>query len=139
MLSSASENRLLWAALAAAAGTGAYAFPLIVPWHILLVVVSGIAGVLVCRTRARRAVWACLCIVVFTAVLMGYLASPLAVAVVSASILTMSSAGGIAVAILALHVSVTATIQEYIAEILSLAGLEPAGPALIAIAILMLA
>ena len=139
MLSSASENHLPWVALAAAVGTGAYAFPLIVPWHILLVVVSGIAGVFVCRSRARRAVWACLCVVVFIAVLMGYLPSPLAVAVVSASILTMYSAAGIAVAILALHVSVTATIQEYIAEILSLAGLEPAGPALIAIAILMLA
>ena len=139
MSSSANETRLPWVALAAVAGVGAYSFPLIVPWHILLLAVSGIAGVFMCRTRAERSVWSGLCVVVFAAVLKGYLPSPLAAAVVSASALTMSSAPAIAAAILAMHVSVTATVQESIAETISSASLEVAGPALLAIIILTLA
>lgn len=139
MSSSASETHVPWAALAAAAGTGAYALPLTVPWHILLLAVSSIAGMVLCRTRARRWIWAALCAVVFTAVLSGYLPSPLAAAVVSASALTMFSAAAIAAAILIMNISVTATIQEFVAETISSAGLEAAGPTLIAIMILLLA
>jgi hypothetical protein len=139
MLSSVSEKPLPWISLAAAAGTGAYAFPLIVPWHIFILAACGVAGIGLCRTRTRRLIWSVLFTVVFIAVLTGYVSSTLAAAVVSASVLAMSSTVAIAAAILLMHISTIATIQEFVADRISWLGLESAGPSLIAISILLLA
>ena len=128
MSSSVSESRLPWAVLTAAAGTGAYALPMVVPWHILLLGFSSIAGIVLCQSRARRSLWAVLCALVLISVLLGYLPSTLAAAVVSASALTLYSATAVAIAVLAMNVSMTMTIQEYVAEAISSMGLEAAGP-----------
>ena len=139
MSSSASETQVRWVALVAATGTGAYAFPLTVPWHLLCLAVPSVAGIVVCHTRVRRSMWAALCIVVFAAVLKGHLPSPLAAAVVSASALAMAAAPAMGAAIVVMNVSLVMTTQEIIADTMHSAHLEAAGPALTAIVILLLA
>src|SRR5262245_14037272 len=130
MSSSVSNTPVRWAAIVAAAGTGAYALPLTVPWHLLCLVVSAVGGIGVSHTGARRTVWAALCTVVAAAVLMGHLPSPLAAAGVSASALAMAAAPALGAAIVAMHVSLVMTLQAIVAETLHTAGLEAAGPSL---------
>lgn len=139
MSSSASKTDTRLAALVAAAGTGAYVFPLIVPWHILFIVIPTIAGIFLFPTRVRRSVWVAFCTLVLVAVLMGRLSSPLAAAVVSATLLAMSAAPSLGAAIMIMNISAAATMQEIVADTIYSADLEAAGPALIAIAILSLA
>lgn len=140
MSSSASETSVRrWASLTATAGIAAYAFPLIVPWHVLFLGVSVVAGIALSRTAARRSLWATFCTIVLAGVLLGHLPSPLAAAVVSASVLTMANAPAVGAAILAMNFSLAMTMQEIVADTIHLASLEVAAPALVAIAILLLA
>ncbi len=128
----------LWTALLAAIGTGAYAFPLIIPWHVLLLFASVFTGFVFHRSGLKRIAWATLCFIVVIAVLKGYLPSPLATAVVSASALSVSGAPILGIAVLLMHFSVTMTAQEIVGSALHLANLEAAGPALVASGVLLL-
>jgi hypothetical protein len=139
MSSSASELHARWAPSIAAAGTAAYAFPLIVPWHILFLLIAAGAGLALMATATTRLIWSAVCVAVLVAVLLGQMPSPLAAAVISASLLGMSGLPSIGAAILTMHISVVATVQDYVAESISAVGVEAAGPALVAVGILWLA
>ncbi len=140
MSSSVNSPKGGWAAaVALVAGIGAYTFPLVVPWHILFLLVAAVAGVPLAQSMARRAVWAALCVVILVAVLLGHLSSVFSAAIISACALAMWSAATLGVAVLALNMSVAMTMQEGIGEAMHHYGLEAAGPAIVAIAALVLA
>src|SRR6266566_7934931 len=139
MSSSATESHgrtAILAAVLAAAGTGAYVFPLIVPWHPLILVISAAIGIFLLPNGTRRWIWCALCIVTLLGVLAGGLPSPFAAAIVSASALSVSAVPAVALAILVMHTSLASTVQEIIADTIHSARVETAGPALIAIGIL---
>src|SRR6266511_4675328 len=111
---SANESHVRTAVLAAA-GTGAYVFPLIVPWHPLIFVISAGVGTFQLPRGTPRWIWCAACIVTLVAVFVGVLPSRLAAAIASASALSVSAAPAVAVAILALHTSMASTLQEIVA------------------------
>lgn len=139
MQSSADSIRGRWTAIAGAVGAGAYAFPLIAPWHPIFLIAGALAGGWLCRTPLQRWMWAFVSIVLIHSVLSGNLSSPLAAASVSAIALGLGQQPAMGVAVLALNLSFIPTLQSILAEPLSSLGLEPAAPALIAIAMLWLA
>ncbi len=120
-----------WPAVTAAAGVGSFAFPLIAPWHLVLLLIAAIANVAVARSLLIGGVAS----TVFVAsVLVGYLPSPLATGVLAAIALT-GSTPLLAVAILLLQTSILATIVQLVAQPLFPLGLEVAAPALVAVLI----
>jgi hypothetical protein len=127
------------AAVLAAAGTGAYVLPLIVPWHPLILVISAAVGIFLLPNGTRRWIWCALCIVTLLGVLAGALPSPFAAAIVAASALSVSAAPAVALAILVMHTSLASTVQEAIADTIHSARVETAGPPLIAIGLLFFA
>ena len=138
MLSLGSDRRTWPTALAAAAGTASYAMPLIVPWHAGLVFVASFAGLALMTTTLARVIWGLTSTLVLVAVVSGYMSSSLGVAAVSVAALLVSAAPSLAVAIPVLNLSITATIQEVIANELHRLNIEAAGPAIVAILILTL-
>jgi hypothetical protein len=138
----ATENRSWMAVLAAvlaAAGTGAFVLPLIVPWHPLILVISAAVGIFLLPNGTRRRIWCALCTVTLLGVLAGALPSPMAAAIVAASALSVSAAPGVAFAILVMHTSLVSTVQEVVADTIYSARIETAGPALVAIGLLLFA
>jgi hypothetical protein len=123
----------------AAAGTGAYVLPLIVPWHPLILVISAAAGIFLLPNGTTRWIWCALFIVTLLGVLAGALPSAFAAAIVAASALSVSAAPAVALAILVMHTSLAATVQEVVADTIYSARVETAGPALIAMALLSFA
>src|SRR5262245_24430168 len=115
-LATESHGRMaVLAAVLAAAGTGAYVLPLIVPWHPLILVISAAVGIFLLPNGTRRWIWCALCIVTLLGVLAGALPSPFAAAIVAASALSMSAAP-VALAILVMHTSLASTVQEIVAD-----------------------
>jgi hypothetical protein len=130
------RGRMAVAAVLAAAGTGAYVFPLIVPWHPLIFVISAAAGIFLLPIGTTRWIWCAVCLATLSGVLAGVLPSPFAAAIVSASALSVSAGPALTLAILTMHTSLASTVQEIVADAIHSARVETAGPALIAIAVL---
>jgi hypothetical protein len=139
-LATESRGRMtVLAAILAAAGTGAYVFPLIVPWHPLIFVISAAVGIFLIPDGTKRWIWCAICIVTLFGVLAGGLPSPFALAIVSASALSVSALPAMAIAILVMHISLASTVQEILADTIHSSRVETAGPALIAIGVLFFA
>ena len=84
-------------------------------------------------------VWAALWLLILIAVLIGSLPSTLSTAVLAAAALCMRGASSLSIAVLAMNTTATMGVQERIADALHGGNLEAAAPAVVAIAILVLA
>lgn len=115
--------------IAAAAGVGSFALPLLAPWHLVLLLLAAIANLAIARSLVISGVVSA---VFVASVLIGYLPSPLATAVLAA-IALFRSTPQLGVAILLLQTSVPATIVQLVASPLFSLGLEIAAPALVAV------
>jgi hypothetical protein len=134
---SCSGGRLL-SALAAAAGIGAFALPLVAPWHLLTVLTAAVT-VTFAHTGWRRAVVGGLALLAVLLVLRGSLPSPLAAVTLSAVTLAVTGRAAMAIGVLLLNLSAAASAQELLSDLLHRDNLEAAGPAVLACIVLTLA
>ena len=133
---SSSDNKLP-SGLAAAAGVGAFAMPLVAPWYLLIVMAAALATTLVSPCR-RRVVVGTTAFLVVLLVLQGQLSAPLAAACLSAAALATTARVPLAIGILVLNLSTTASAQELLAGFLYRANIEAAAPAILAAFVLAL-
>lgn len=125
--------------MVAAAGVGAYAFPLIVPWHIIFLLTAVLTGASAVQAGLARWGWALLSFLVIVAVLRGDLSSTLAAAMISAATLAVLNFPAASIAVMVMNLAVAGTAQEMLADAFHKLHIEAAGPAIIAIAILSFA
>lgn len=121
----------LFSGLAAAAGISAFAMPLIAPWFLLSLVAAGVSLSFVTVGRQRKIAFG----FVFFAVLLvfeGHISAPLAVACISAATLAATGRLALGVCVLALNLTIVASAQGLIGELLHQRNLEAVGPALLA-------
>jgi hypothetical protein len=121
----------LCAGLAAAAGIGGFAMPLIDPWYLLTVLSSFVAVIIIASGRRRIVLGACAFLAMLL-VLHGSISAPLAVASLSAATLVMTGRVALGVCVLALNMTMIASAQELIGDLLHQFNLEAAGPGLLA-------
>ncbi|WP_291855398.1 hypothetical protein [Bradyrhizobium sp.] len=130
MLSSPIRLHLL-ASIAAATGVGSIAFPLVAPWHLIILFAAALANMF----TARSLILGGFASSAFVAsVLAGLLPSPLAAGVLAATAIAGSSPI-LGVAFLLFQTSIFSTAIQIAAQPLYLYGMEAAAPALLAILI----
>ena len=128
----------LFPGLAAAAGIGAFAMPLIAPWFLLTILASALAVTIVSSGRQRIIVSGCAFLAVLL-VFQGHLSASLAAACLSSVALATTGRLALAICVLVLNLTTAASAQELIGDLLHRRNLEAAGPALLAALVLALA
>ncbi len=133
---SSSANRLL-PGLAAAAGIGAFALPLVAPWHLLTLIT---AAIIINFTASGwlRVIIGGISFVTVLLVFQGMLSAPLAVACLSSFVLAKTDRLGIAIGVLALNLTTVASAQELLGNQLHSTNLEAAAPATLVALVLVL-
>lgn len=131
-----SANRLT-PGLAAASGIGAFAMPLITPWHLLTVLMAAVA--VSCSGSGRqRGVFGAIAFFSVLLVLLGYLPSPLAAASLSCAALAMTGRVNIAVGVVLLNLSAIASVQELLSDQLHHMGMDGVTPSILASTVLVI-
>jgi hypothetical protein len=131
MLFSQTRPHRFLTSLAAAAGVGSMAFPLVAPWHLIFLFAAALANLF----TARSLLLGGLASSVFVAsVLAGLLPSPLAAGVLAATSIAGSSPL-LGAAVLLLQTSIFSTAIQIAGQPLYLLGIEAAAPALLVILI----
>ena len=133
---SSSANRFL-PGLAAASGVGAFTVPFIAPEYLLIVFVSAIVVILVAAGR-QKILFAVISFLMILFVLNGYLSAPVAAACLSVTALAITRRTTLAVGVLLLNLSATASIGELVGSEFARFGMEPVVPALMAVIVLVL-
>lgn len=124
--------------LAAAAGFSAFAMPMIAPWETLLLLSSAICAIAIATGRHRLYV-SLLSFLVTAAALDCQLSASFAAASLAATGLVMARQSTLATVVLALNLSIIASAQAILGNLLFVANLEAAAPAVAAAAILLMA
>ena len=133
-----SNSSRLGGAIAAVSGIGAFAFPVVAPWHLAFLIAAILAGLGLFQGGLVRAAWTLLSFFVLVIVLAGYLPSPVAAATIAAVVLAMANLPVTAIAIVAMNLAATDSVQALFANALFRVGLEAASPAVVAIGIILL-
>ena len=129
------KHPVVWLAIAAFVGTGAYVFPLSTSWFVVLILMALASGIALSPKGPLRIVWAAAGTVATALALNGTVSPSLVAASLAAGALSSFSfrRPGLAIAILLMQVSSAATVQELFSDFIFQFGLEPSGPALVAV------
>lgn len=125
-------------ALAAVGGVASYAFPLIAPWYIFILLVTAVLGFRASGIAAPSFVWGSCSALLLALVLLGDMPAPIATALSAASLLAICGMPLIGASILVLHLSVFSSIEQILSDLLTPVRFEAATPSLLAIAALLL-
>ena len=134
---SSSDSRWL-PGLAAGAGIGAFALPLVMPWYLIVVLASAFAAIFGTFGRQRAVVVICTFFVVLLVFRTNF-SAPIAAACLSAAALAMTKRLDLAVGVLLLNLSNIASAQELLGDFLHGANLEATSPALLSALVLAMA
>ena len=124
--------------LAAAAGFGAFVFPLSAPWHLLFVASAALAVTVIARSD-QRFLWAGGALSAFALVLLGYMPSSFAAATLAVTALVATGRIKIALSLLLINLTTAMSAQELIGNLLHHSSLEAVAPALLSMFVLFLA